>query len=49
MTEHDQNSRHHDEDQPETEKDTVSDPGLGATAGHDWSNEGGATEQGPAD
>lgn len=30
-----------------TSRDYVSDPSLSGEIGHDWSNEGGATEQGP--
>lgn len=30
------------------ETDHVSDPALNTESGHDWSDEGGATENGPA-
>lgn len=33
---------------PAVREDHVSDPALSDETGHDWSDEGGATEQGPA-
>ena len=32
----------------DTGKDHVSDPALSTDTGHDWTDEGGATESGPA-
>lgn len=46
---HDHAAKSAGADQQATQKDVVSDPGLGEDAGHDWSDEGGATPQGPAE
>jgi hypothetical protein len=40
-----------DSNKPQAEKhddDVVSDPALSDEQGHEWSDEGGATEEGPA-
>lgn len=36
------------EKQKAQETDKISDPALNTQKGHDWSDEGGATEDGPA-
>jgi hypothetical protein len=36
------------EKQKAQETDKISDPALSTQKGHDWSDEGGATEDGPA-
>lgn len=36
------------EQEPDRDADTVSDPAHDERQGHDWSAEGGATEEGPA-